>query len=351
MPEYFCNKVVNTNMKTSTAHFGSIDGQAITAFTMKNASGIQVTILNYGGIIHSLLIPDKNGKPHECVASCTDLNAYIDDPSYRGAIVGRFANRIGNAAFELGGETYQLEANGGVHNLHGGVAGFNKKIWDAEIKEANDSVTLCLSLTSEDGEGGFPGNVKVTATYTLSNDNSLTFHVKGETDKATPLSITQHAYFSLSKAPTVDSTEVKISANAITSVDETLLPTGELLPVANTPFDFSTLRPISRNQTLTHPLFERVGGYDHNYIVDCRNDDNPEAEVYAADTGIHLSLYTSLPGIQFYTGALHCEKPLGALCLEPQYFPDSPNQDTFPSCIVYPDKPYSETIRYVFSIK
>lgn len=338
-------------MKTSTAHFGSLDGLAVTAFTIENTSGIQVTILNYGGIIHSLLIPDKNNEPHECVASCTDLDAYIDDPSYRGAIVGRFANRIGNATFELNDETYHLEANGGVHNLHGGISGFNKKVWDAEIKEEDDRVTLCLSLTSEDGEGGFPGNVKVTANYVLSNDNSLTFHVKGETDKATPLSITQHAYFSLSKAPTVDSTEVKISAKAITSVDETLLPTGEFLPVAHTPFDFSTLRAISSNQHAAHPLFEHIGGYDHNYIVDRSNDDNPHAEVYAADTGIHLALYTSLPGIQFYTGELHCEKPLGALCLEPQYFPDSPNQDTFPSCIVYPDKPYRETIRYVFAIK
>ncbi|WP_421133226.1 aldose epimerase family protein [Alteromonas sp. A079] len=338
-------------MKTSTAHFGSIDGQAVTAFTIENASGIQVTILNYGGIIHSLLIPDKNGMPHECVSSCTDLNAYVKDPSYRGAIVGRYANRIGNATFALNGATYPLDANGGAHNLHGGIAGFNKKIWHAEMQEANDCVALCLSLVSEDGEGGFPGNVKITATYELSNDNSLTFHVKGETDKATPLSITQHAYFTLSKAPTVDSTEVKIAASAITDVDETLLPTGDILPVANTPFDFSTQRLISSNQAFTHPVFERVGGYDHNYIVDGSNDDNPQAEVYASDTGIHLALYTSLPGIQFYTGELHCEKPLGALCLEPQYFPDSPNQDTFPSCIVYPDKPYSETIRYVFALK
>ena len=335
-------------MKVQSTEFGVYQGKVVNAFTLINDNGMKVTLLSLGGIIHDIQVPDRAGQLHACVQSLPDLHAYIDDPSYKGAIVGRFANRIGNATFTLDNAVYKLDKNGGEHNLHGGIAGFHKKVWQSKVCKSDSEASVHFSLSSEDGEGGFPGNVEVTAVYTLSNDNALLLELHATTDKATPLSLTQHAYFTLSKQATVGTTEVQIHSQKIADVDSTLLPTGHYVDVANTPFDFSQQKAIETQSNKSHPLYELVCGYDHNYVLLPSVEGQPQAKVASSDTGICMSLYTDLPGLQFYTGSLQSTSQLGALCLEPQYFPDSPNRPEFPDCIATPEAPYKAYIRYTF---
>ncbi len=340
-------------MNIEIKNFGEIDGSVVNQYTLTNANGLQVELLNYGGIIKAITLTDANGNRKNCVQSLPTLEDYIEDPSYLGAIVGRYANRIGNGAFTLDGEHYQLEKNGGEHNLHGGIAGFHKKIWDAKSEIGTDTLSLTLRLRSPDGEGGFPGNIDVTACYTLDNSDTLSLVIKADTDKATPLSFTQHAYFALSNDATVGSTLLHISADKVTEADATLLPTGEFIDVAGTHFDFRELTAIDARATASNPieLFEIVGGYDHNFVLREARDGQPQACVKALDTGIAMSLFTSLPGLQFYTGSLQTSEQLGSLCLEPQHFPDAPNKPHFPNAIVRPGKPVEMSMRYTFSVQ
>lgn len=336
-------------MRVVESEFGKFEGKPVSQFLLANDNGMEVRLLNFGGIIHSIQVPDKSGAPHACVQTFDTLQHYIDDASYRGAIVGRYANRIGQATFSLNGVDYQLDKNGGEHNLHGGLSGFHKKLWNAKVISTSTSASVHFSLHSADGEGGFPGNVHVDAVYTLNQDNELSLQFNATTDKATPLSLTQHAYFTLSREANVANTQVCIAANQVTDADATLLPTGEMVAVANTPFDFTSLTAIAQQQQKSHPLFESVGGYDHNYVLNHRHSKDAQAVVHAEDTGLTMKLFTNLPGIQFYTGNLRSSEQLGALCLEPQYFPDSPNQAHFPSCIITPQQPFDAFIRYQFS--
>jgi aldose 1-epimerase len=336
-------------MKVVESEFGTIDGKVVTEYLLRNYNGMEVRLLNYGAIIHDIKVPDKNGVPHGCVQSLNSLHDYISDEGYRGAIVGRYANRIGHGTFNLNGVAYQLEKNGGEHNLHGGLSGFHKKLWRAETRASANTASVHFFLVSLDGESGFPGNVQVEAVYSLSQDNELSLRLNAHTDKDTPLSLTQHAYFTLSREVSVANTQVKINATKITDADATLLPTGKFVDVAATPFDFTALTPIARQIDKTHPLFDMVGGYDHNYVLSDSLDSTEQAQVYAEDTGISMKVFTNLPGIQFYTGNLRSSQQLGALCLEPQYFPDSPNQPHFPCCIITPKKPFSAYIKYQFT--
>ena len=337
-------------MNIEAAEFGVIKEQSVTQYTLCNANGMDVKILTYGGIIHELTFPDRHGNKHSCVQSCRSLSDYVNDESYRGAIVGRFANRIGHGQFKLNETLYKLDKNGGEHNLHGGLSGFNKKIWQARTEQNDDEVTLHLEHFSPDGEGGFPGNVNVHAVYSLDNSNTLKLKFYATTDKATPLSLTQHAYFTLSNAATVHSTQLQIDANQVNEVDDTLLPTGNFQNVNATPFDFTALTTIDERCRIDHPLYAMVGGYDHNFVLNQSNLNQPQAQVYAQDTGIKMALFTSMPGIQFYTGSLQGDSQLGALCLEPQHFPDAPNQPNFPNCIIDEEHPYQAEIHYQFSV-
>ncbi|MGK0502860.1 MAG: aldose 1-epimerase [Alteromonadaceae bacterium] len=337
-------------MKVEASDFGVVDGENVTLYTLSNSQGMQAKILNYGGIIHELNVPDDQGKLHACVQSYSTIDGYVDDPSYRNAIVGRFANRIGHGTFTLEGTEYHLDKNGGEHNLHGGIPGFHKKMWKAKAETHADSVSLSLSLSSPDGEGGFPGNVNVKAIYTLDDANTLSLSLNATTDKATPFSLTQHAYFTLSKDKTVGSTFVQIDAKKVTDADNTLLPTGSLVEVTDTPFDFSELTRVNQNSVKSHDLYNLVGGYDHNFVLNESVAGKPQAQVFAEDTHLQMDLYTDLPGIQFYTGSLQTDSQLGALCLEPQHFPDAPNKPQFPDCIIYPDKPFTAEIRYQFKL-
>ena len=338
-------------MKINVSTFGEVAGNAVNAFTLTNNNAMTVTLLNYGGIIKEIHFPNAKGELISCVQTFDTLQGYIDDPSYRGAIVGRFANRIGHGTFTLNDKQYRLDKNGGDHNLHGGLAGFHKKVWEAKTQESSDSASVTFSLTSYDGEGGFPGNITVEACYTLNQDNELSLVITATTDKETPLSFTQHAYFTLSNEEKVGNTLLQIDAKKVTDADSTLLPTGDLLDVGNTPFDFTTLTAIKQRaeQTGSHPLFDNVGGFDHNYVLQTVSENTPQAVVKALDTGLTMELFTSLPGLQFYTGSLTNDDQLGALCLEPQHFPDAPNKPSFPNCFVKPHEKYKETIRYKFS--
>lgn len=340
-------------MKVEISPFGDIKGTVVNEYTLTNDNDMQVKILNFGGIIRAITLTDKQGKRKNCVQSFARLQEYIDDPSYQGAIVGRYANRIGHGTFTLDGQVYHLDKNGGEHNLHGGISGFHKKVWDAQCGSDEDSAFIMLTLHSPDGEGGFPGNVSVKACYRLNNNNELSLEMSATTDKATPLSFTQHAYFALSDASTVGATQVQIDADGVTEADTSLLPTGNIQNVHNTPFDFRQLTTIEeciRQQPATD-LFTMVGGYDHNFVLNKANGSCPQALVKADDTGISMALYTSLPGIQFYTGSLKSSEQIGALCLEPQHFPDAPNKPQFPNCIVTPQQPFHMTIRYHFSVE
>ncbi|BFT32299.1 galactose mutarotase [Alteromonas sp. D210916BOD_24] len=340
-------------MKVEISPFGNIEDTVINEYTLTNANDMQVKILNYGGIITAITLTDKQGKRKNCIQGFDTLQGYIEDPSYQGAIVGRYANRIGHGTFTLDGQVYHLDKNGGQHNLHGGIPGFHKKVWDGKCGSDDDSAYLVLTLHSPDGEGGFPGNVAVEACYRLDNNNVLSLEITATTDRATPLSFTQHAYFTLSNAPTVGTTRVQINADGVTDADASLLPTGDIKKVEGTVFDFRKLTKIEEkiSQCQLIPLFNMVGGYDHNFVLNNAQDSHPQALVKADDTGISMALYTSLPGLQFYTGSLKSSEQLGALCLEPQHFPDAPNKPQFPNCITTPEQPFHMTIHYHFSVE
>lgn len=333
--------------------FGSVDAKTVYLFSLKNKSGMEVDILTYGGIIHGLRVKDKSGELHECVQNYENLDGYVQDQSYRGALVGRFANRIGNATFNLDGKQYLLDKNGGEHSLHGGNTGFHKCHWQAEEVHKTDgsAIGVRLTLTSPDGEGGFPGTVDVVATYWLDSLNQLTLTLTASTDKSTPFSMTQHAYFTLSKAASVVDTALMINAASVLDADTSLLPTGHFVEVEGTPFDFTSEVSIGKNAALSHPLFDAVGGYDHNFVLNSTIDEKPAAKLHAPDTGIDMLLFTDLPGIQCYTGNLQHQTQLGAVCLEPQHFPDAPNKPDFPSSVITPGAPYNATIKYKFTAK
>ncbi|MCU7554707.1 galactose mutarotase [Alteromonas sp. ASW11-19] len=334
-------------MHVSEIPFGSVNDQSVFSYKLENDAGMTAEILTYGGIIRTLQVPDNQGNPHQCVNGFATLDEYLADSSYQGALVGRYANRIGEGHFTLDGQTYQVDVNGGPHHLHGGFKGFNQQLWSAKKVTEDNAVGVELSLESPAGDGGFPGKVTVVACYRLHSDNTLSLSLYAETTAATPFSMTQHAYFTLGNQRGVHGQQLHVNADGVTDADASLLPTGALLPVADTPFDFRMPTRIANNLVSGCQLFDQVGGYDHNFALN--NTDEPAASLYAPDTGIHMSLSTSFPGLQVYSGNIVADEGMGAICLEPQYFPDSPNQPEFPDCILRPGAPRREYIRYRFT--
>jgi len=274
----------------------------------------------------SLLVPDRGGRLANVVLGCETPEEYAANPRYLGAIVGRYANRIANARFTLDGRTYRLAANSGANHLHGGVTGFDKRVWRASGAGA---ASLELRYLSPDQEEGFPGNLDVSVTYTLSDRNELIVDYCATTDKPTPVNLTQHSYFNLAGEGSVTDHLLQIDAEAITVVDQDLIPTGVLEPVAGTPFDFRTLTPIGAR---------RGGNYDHNFVL------KRGVRVVEPKSGRTLDVHTTEPGVQFYTGYSR------GLCLETQHFPDSPNQPSFPSTILRPGTEYRSRTAFTFGI-
>jgi len=349
------NEIQNT-VGISSKNWGEWDGKSVFLYTLTNKNGVVVTISNYGGTITSWVVPDKNGKPGSIVLGFDSLTGYLEHPPYFGALVGRYGNRIANGKFKIGDSVYHLATNNGKNHLHGGLKGFDKVVWSAS--PTTDSVPmLVLNYTSKDGEEGYPGNLIVSVKYTLTNDNELSIEYNAVTDKTTPVNLTNHSYFNLSSDPerTVLDQTLWIDADNYTPVDSTLIPTGKIASVKGTPFDFTVPVKIGKG------IDSVKGGYDHNFVLN-RKDSSLQRVAQLTDSfsGRKLELFTTEPGLQFYTGNFldgkfktADGKSIGkhaALCLETQHFPDSPNEPDFPSTFLMPGKTYHTITKYRFSV-
>jgi aldose 1-epimerase len=352
-----------TSTAPTSASFGkTTDGTEVQLFTLTNAHGLKVSISNYGGTITSLMVPDKDGMLGDVVLGFDNVSGYqspefVKSGPYFGALIGRYGNRIKGGKFTLEGKQYTLAKNNGENTLHGGKKGFDKVVWQAEPGTSADGQTLKLTYLSKDGEEGYPGNLNVTVTYTLTNDDALKIDYSATTDKATPVNLTNHAYFNLalSQKPDILGHEVTIAADRYNVVDAGLIPTGELKPVKGTPFDFTT----------PHTIGERIaqvpGGYDHNWILNQASGMHTAATVYEPTTGRTMEVRTTEPGLQFYTGnfldgTLKGKNGLtygkhAAFCMETQHFPDSPNQPSFPTTILKPGQTLQSSTIYQFGVR
>lgn len=336
--------------------YGEIDGQAVSQYTLANTGGMVVKVINYGGIITDIITPDKEGKPGNVVLSYDSLAGYRQsgDPFF-GTLVGRYANRIANASFKIDTAVYKLAANNNGNALHGGLKGFNKALWKVTPLPGDSS--LLLEYTSADGEEGYPGTLQAQVIYTLTANNALKIEYVATTDKPTPVNLTQHTYFNLSagKDSTILNHLLQLDAPSFTPVDDELIPTGKIEPVKGTPMDFTTAKRIGDD------IGKVKGGYDHNFVF-AKEGLQTVGSVYDAGSGRLMTVATSEPGIQIYTGnfldgtlkhtrnGAYYGKNAG-LCLEAQHFPDSPNQPSFPSTILKPGERYTQTTIYHFSVK
>ncbi|MEO8108632.1 MAG: aldose epimerase family protein [Ginsengibacter sp.] len=337
--------------------WGEFDGKKISLYTLTNGDGNQVTITNYGGTVTSFVTPDKNGNKSSIIIGFDSLQPYLQKPPYFGALIGRYGNRIGDAKFSLDGKQYTLAANNGKNHLHGGLKGFDKVVWDASVADSS-SPSLTLKYLSKDGDEGYPGNLNVTVQYTLTNDNELKIEYNATTDKATPVNLTNHSYFNLTGdvSNTILDHTLMIDADRYTPVDTTLIPTGEIKPVKGTLFDFTTAKKIGRD------IDQVPGGYDHNWVLNKKDSSLQKvAELTDSVSGRTMDVYTTQPGLQFYTGNFldgtftnRGGTPLKlhtALCLETQHFPDSPNKPNFPTTILQPGEQYHSVTMYKVSHK
>jgi len=337
-------------------YYGSIGNDSVFQYTLKNDKGTEVKIINYGGTITNLLVADKNNQVGDVVLGYNSLSGYQQTGNpYFGCLVGRYANRIANAKFILDGKTYTLAANNNGNTLHGGVKGFDKVIWTVD---AFDSTSLHLSYNSKDGEEGYPGNLQVKVIYSLSADNELKIDYTATTDKPTPVNLTNHTYFNLSagKDSTILDHELMLNADRYTAVNDKYIPTGQSPAVKNTPMDFNKAKRIGND------IDKVKGGYDHNWVLNKKSNDlSMIGSLYHPASGRFVEIYTTQPGIQFYTGNFldgsltgrNGEKYIrhAGLCLETQHFPDSPNQPSFPNSILKPGETYHEVTSYKFSTK
>jgi aldose 1-epimerase len=347
------------------SHFGHLpDGTAVERFALRGASGLTMDVTGYGGAILSLWTPDREGRLGDVVLGFDRLADYVADRAYFGALIGRFANRIRNGRFRLDGREYALPVNDGNNHLHGGPGGFHKVVWNAEPFQENGTVGIRLGRVSPDGEQGYPGNLDVSVTYRLTLEGALVIDYAAESDQPTPVSMTHHGYFNLSGDPARDvlGHELELHADRFTPVDSGLIPTGELAPVAGTPFDFRRPATIGARIGDPDPRLVQAGGYDHNFVI--ANGDAPlapAARVHEPVSGRVLELFTTEPGMQFYSGNYLDGSAVGkggqpygyrcGFCLEPQKFPDSPNQPAFPGCIVRPGERYTSRTVYRFGVE
>lgn len=347
------------NNSATPARFGTApDGAPVYIYTLRNKNGMEARILNYGGIIQSLKVPDKNGHFDDVVLGYDNLDGYLTNSPYFGAMIGRYGNRIAKGHFTLDGVTYTLATNNFPNTLHGGVKGFDKVIWSS--KPGDDGKTLELTYASHDGEEGFPGNLFVTALYTLGDDNSLRLDYKATADKDTIINLTAHSYFNLAGHGDILGHIAYINADKFTPTDDTQIPTGELKLVDGTPFDFRTPTAIGARINDSDEQLKFGKGYDHNWVVNHPMGElGLDARIIEPTTGRILEVWSTEPGVQFYTGnfldgTIHGKggqvyQFRDAFCLEPQHYPDSPNHDNFPSVVLHPGETYHNTIVYKFS--
>src|SRR5215471_12609787 len=328
--------------------FGTREGRPINLYTLTNAHGLEIRAMNYGGIITAARVPDRKAEVADIVLGHETLEGYVPNPPYLGAVVGRYANRIANGTFTLEGKTYTLPKNDGPNTLHGGVQRtFDKVVWDDEELKGKNAVAF--SYLSKDGEEGFPGNLKIKVTYTLTDANELVINYEATTDKPTVLNVSQHSYFNLAGEGTGDvlGHDVMLNADRFTPVDKNLIPTGELRPVKGTPLDFTTPTKIGARIDDHYEQLVLGHGYDHNFVINRKGTGMAlAARVYEPTSGRVLEVSTDQPGVQFYTGNFldgtvtgkkrHVYKRRYGFCLETQHFPDSPNHPKFPSTTLRP---------------
>lgn len=362
----FCQPKKEESQLLEKKLFGKLaDGREVDEYTLANANGLEVKVINYGATVVSIDAPDRNGKFSDVVLGYDNLEGYVADKAYFGAIVGRYGNRIAKGKFFLDGKEYQLSVNNNGNQLHGGKEGFNKKVWtvvDAEKTKLGPSLTL--TYVSKDGEEGFPGTVKLTVNYYLSNKNELWINYAGTTDKPTILNPTHHSYFNLSGDPnkTILDDEVWIDADKFTPVNKDLITTGTFTDVKNTPMDFTKPTKVGLHINDNYEQLNLGRGYDHNFVLNKHHQLIPKiASVFDSSSGRFMEMWTDQPGVQFYTGNFLDGTVAGksgikyqfrtGLCLEAQHFPDSPNKPNFPSVVLRPGQVYKQTTIYKFSVK
>jgi aldose 1-epimerase len=347
----------------SSRPFGALpDGTKVELYTLANRHGTETRIMTYGGIITALRTRDRQGRPADIVLGFDELEPYLKGTPYFGALIGRYGNRIAQGRFTLDGKSYALATNGGPNHLHGGVQGFDKKVWSAEVFSDKSSAGVKLGLVSPDGDQGYPGTLQVTAVYTLTDDDELLIDLRAVTDQPTPVNLTHHSYFNLADEGDVLGHRVTISADHFTPVDRTMIPTGEIRPVADTPFDFR--KPMTIGARIDNTGDQQIAygrGYDHNYVLNKKSPGALEraARVVEPVSGRVLEIWTEEPGIQFYTAnsldKTRCRgraySPRCAFCLEPQHYPDSPNKPEFPSTILRPGEEYATRTVYKFRVE
>jgi aldose 1-epimerase len=359
-----CSEKVETNISIQKEKFGEVNGAPVEIYTLINESGAKARITNYGAIVQSLFVPDRNNKFEDIVLGYDSLSGYLRVNPYFGAIVGRYGNRIGKGEFSLDGESFQLSINNGNNHLHGGVSGFDKKVWEAEEVKSDLGPALKLTYFSADMEEGYPGNLTLSVIYTLTNDNKLRIDYSATTDKKTILNPTHHSYFNLTgdSNNTILDHKLMINADKFTPVDRELITTGELSDVEGTPMDFREPTSIGLRINDDNEQLKFGGGYDHNWVLNNYDGTLQKvASLYDSTSGRFMELYTDEPGLQFYSGNFLDGSITGkngvvynyrsGLCLEAQHFPDSPNKENFYPVVLNPGEVYEQTTIYKFSIK
>ncbi|MBN2063382.1 MAG: galactose mutarotase [Sedimentisphaerales bacterium] len=358
-------------MEIRSESFGVMaDGKPVELFTLSNDNGLSAKITNFGGILVEMNTPDKHGKLDNIQLGLADYQAYTSEPYlsagyYLGAIIGRYGNRIKNGKFSIDGIDYSLFINNGPNSLHGGKVGYDKRLWDAQMLTRSDAVALQLTLTDEDMNEGYPGNLDISVTYTLNNDNELRMEYFAITDKPTVVNMTQHSYWNLAGAGNgnICGHELKLYCDKYTQPDDNLIPTGKLIPVAGTEYDFTSPKLIGKD------IDKLPFGYDHNFVIRSKGCDSdlpncelaPAAELFEPDTGRFMNVSTNQPGVQCYTafwmnGSVKDRngKPLnkfGGVCLETQHYPDSPNRPEFPTTLLLPSQTYHHLTVHKFGVR
>ncbi len=343
-------------MDIKATEFGTMpDGRIINSYQLENDKGTIVRIINYGGIITHILTPDKTGKQADIVLGFDNLSDYLAPHPYFGAIIGRFANRIGKAGFSLDGKAYNLAVNNGPNHLHGGLVGFDKIVWLAVKHITTEFVGLKLAYESPDGEESYPGNLMVEVEYILNNQNELVINYSAQTDKKTHINLTNHSYFNLNGCEKdIYDHVLRIDSDYITEIDETQIPTGNLTSIKNTAFDFKEPKKIGKDIASIEP------GYDHNYVINgnyghlrkCARVEDPYSgrslEVLTTQPGVQLYTTNHEPGVTGKNGKVYARH--SAFCLETQHYPDSPNKQNFPTTVLNPGETFTETTIYRFGI-
>ena len=355
----------NSKVTIEKSPFGTtVEGIDVNEYTLSNQQGMEVSIINYGGIITSWTAKDKNGVYEDIVLGYNELSEYEKETPYFGAIIGRYGNRIAKGKFSIDGKEYTLAVNNGENHLHGGMKGFDKVVWDAETRSTDSSVSLVLTYLSKDMEEGYPGNLEVEVVYTLNNEDELSVTYKATTDKTTVINLTQHSYFNLSANfnNTILNHELILNSDSYLPVDKTLIPTGEFRDVTNTPFDFRTPKTIGQQISEEDLQLKNGFGYDHCWVLN-EQDKGVRfvASAFEPQSRRYLEVFSDEPGIQFYSGnfldGTLPSKNNGSyefrsgFCLETQHFPDSPNQKNFPSVILRPGEEYTSHTIFKLSVK